>query len=50
MGAAQPNISGTQIEEIKILIPQISLIEKYEQLCQPLFNHLVSLKFLNKKL
>jgi len=34
-GAAQPNISGSQIESIETILPPDRIIVEYEKLCQP---------------
>ena len=35
--SAQANISGSQIEEIKVNMPPDDIIEEFNLLCQPIF-------------
>jgi len=45
-GAAQPNISGTDIDNIKIIIPSNNLLEEFTNLIDPAWKEIISL---NKK-
>ena len=49
-GAAQPNISGSGIGQIEIILPSIKYIEKYENITQPLMDEIISLDYKNKNL
>jgi type I restriction enzyme S subunit len=49
-GAAQPNISGVQIENIKMLIPSINVIVDFENLVNPLFSQIFLCKKINDNL
>lgn len=49
-GSAQPNISPTQIESIKLLLPKESLFKKYMEICNPLFSQRLILMEQNDKL
>lgn len=48
-GSAQPNISGADIESIPMLTP-MSIILKYNKMCQPLFEKILSNRLESKKL
>lgn len=48
-GSAQPNISGADIESIPMLTP-MSIILKYNKMCQPLFEKILSNRLEAKKL
>lgn len=48
-GSAQPNISGADIESIPMLTP-MSIILKYNKMCQPLFEKIFSNRLESKKL
>ena len=37
MGSAQPNISGTDIENIKVIVPKKELIQNFDDLLSPMF-------------
>ena len=47
-GAAQPNMSGTQIENIPILMPINDVLIKYEQLVLPTLNKIIQLHKMNQ--
>ncbi|MCH8010449.1 MAG: restriction endonuclease subunit S [Candidatus Marinimicrobia bacterium] len=49
-GAAQPNISGQDIGNIKIILPRIELIGEFETLCNPLINEIILLDYQNNTL
>lgn len=40
-GAAQPNMSGSQIERINILVPTTDLLKKYEDIIMPALNKIL---------
>ncbi len=50
IGAAQPNISGAQIESIKILIPTENLLKRFSLLTKPFLQKIFSLKKQNENL
>jgi type I restriction enzyme S subunit len=50
VGAAQPNISGGQIESIKLLLPSIKLLRLYLEYSSPLFEQRINLVEQNQKL
>ena len=47
-GAAQPNISGAQIEAIKILRPSVEILTKYSSICEDLFRQRLLLERQNE--
>lgn len=49
-GAAQPNISGSQIEGMKISVPDDKLLEMYADYCEPSYDQILVLGAQNKKL
>ena len=49
-GAAQPNISTSQIENIEMLIPQKEIIKKFEETVNPLFIEILTLNDKNANL
>ncbi len=49
-GAAQPNISTFQIENIEMLIPQKEIIKKFEKMVNPLFIEILTLNDKNTNL
>ena len=50
MGAAQPNISGEQIQSIKILLPNDKLLEHYSTIATPIFDEMFNLINQNENL
>lgn len=50
MGAAQPNISGEQIEKVNCIIPSDDLLEKFTKICEPIFSMSSALKYQNTQL
>lgn len=50
MGAAQPNISGEQIEKVNCLIPSDDLIAKFTIICEPIFSMSSALRYQNTQL
>lgn len=40
-GSAQPNISGSQIERIEIILPSVDLIEEFGSIVNPLFEKIL---------
>lgn len=49
-GAAQPNISGSQIEGMKISVPDDKLLEMYADYCEPSYDQILVLGAQNQKL
>ena len=49
-GAAQPNISNEQINNIKLIHPSLDLIEKYNQKFKPTYEKILNNQFENQKL
>lgn len=49
-GAAQPNISNEQINNIQLLIPENKLIETYNEMCQPYYKKILNNQLENQKL
>jgi type I restriction enzyme S subunit len=49
-GAAQPNISPTQIESIKLLIGNERIMQLYSEYCDPMFSQILTLVEQNRKL
>lgn len=49
-GAAQPNISPSQIEAIKLLLPNDSLLHTYLETCKPCLDQMLALTSMNQKL
>ena len=50
LGAAQPNISGGYIENIKMLVPDEDTLTKFCKLAEPFFNEIQDLGFKNQVL
>jgi type I restriction enzyme S subunit len=50
MGAAQPNISGEQIEKIACIVPSDTLLKKFTEICEPIFEQVSILKSQNTQL
>ncbi len=50
LGAAQPNISGSGIEGIKLLIPDDDKLQKFESMIEPMVNEILLLQNKNQKL
>jgi type I restriction enzyme S subunit len=43
-GAAQPNISGEEIESIRCIIPTDEVLRQFTVLCEPLISKLINLR------
>jgi type I restriction enzyme S subunit len=50
MGAAQPNISGEQIEKIACFVPSDTLLKQFTEICDPIFQQVSILKSQNTQL
>lgn len=50
MGAAQPNISGEQIEKINCIIPSDEILKRFNSICEPIFKQTAILKTQNTQL
>jgi type I restriction enzyme S subunit len=50
MGAAQPNISGVQIEKISCIIPTRELLYLFTSICDPFLKQISLLKTQNAQL
>ena len=48
MGAAQPNISGEQIESIKIVIPENKILNKFSSLADSMIDEMLILRSKNQ--
>ena len=50
LGAAQPNISGENVENIKLLKPDINILNEFCILVEPLFSEILNLRAENQNL
>lgn len=49
-GAAQPNMSGSQIENSKVIVPSTELVQRFNELVSPLINHVDNMIMRNQNL
>lgn len=49
-GAAQPNMSGGQIENIPVLVPSNTIVRKYEKVCYPMLSQILIMQQINEGL